>query len=75
MQKWEYLSARVEYAHWYWRIRYINDRKMPNWKERKVYETLNALGDEGWELVATTSWAYMAETKSYYYVFKRQKAA
>lgn len=68
MQKWEYLSLTACRAgDGDWHPYYMNDDKVSNWeKSPTLHNTINALGEEGWELVsehfdpnrAGTKWKY-----------------
>ena len=56
MQKWEYIVLQIGYptqeGGGY--VKRVNGKVHPNWGKNavKIYDALNELGQEGWELVA-----------------------
>jgi hypothetical protein len=74
LQQWEYLLIS---AFWTnsptprWTMALGPDRHLDSWGE--IVAFVQALGDEGWELVSTTSLAYPAGSLEYAMAFKRPK--
>lgn len=69
LQAWEYLFLEVEGA-WNPRVRYQNHQEVPNWRQGPpLYEYVNQLGAEGWELVGLQGY------QNQDMVFKRAKQA
>ncbi len=68
MQKWEYLRVTQGYIpNSMPRPRNVNGKELPNWeKGSSIYEFIDQLGEQGWELVATVMGDQM--------IFKRLKA-
>ena len=55
MQIWEYKILVAEYPFNVMSlyIRYVDEKEIPDWKERKwsIHQALNELGKKGWELI------------------------
>jgi hypothetical protein len=56
MQRWEYIILQINHD----RVRYLNDDFLgtDTWREDScpnLYQYLNALGQEGWEIIGTLS--------------------
>lgn len=49
MQKWEYLTLDF----YEMRARQVNGHEFPNWKKISLFDYLNTLGNDGWEMVGT----------------------
>lgn len=53
MQKWEYRFVDGALANGIWRVKWINDKEISDWKNQiALVDYANKLGDDGWELVA-----------------------
>jgi hypothetical protein len=52
MQTWEYLFASLDYHEGQWRVKFVNGDQVSRWESITVYDYVNKLGSEGWELVA-----------------------
>ena len=53
VQRYEYRELITNMAGEVTRVRYLDDREVPNWsKGPQTVEYLNRLSDEGWELVS-----------------------
>ncbi len=66
MQQWEYLTVVFDGANRELRPRWVDDKELPDWKKGPTrYEYLNQLGNQGWELAATSATLY---------TFKRPKS-
>ena len=71
MQKWEYLILET----WEGRPFATNGKELLNWKEIDLYDYINQLGDQGWELVAAPL-AFSevgASVERFSLIFKRSK--
>lgn len=38
-----------------WKVHYVNGEKITNWTDMTLYNYLNRIGEQGWEVVGTTS--------------------
>ncbi|NES04286.1 MAG: hypothetical protein F6K22_16490 [Okeania sp. SIO2F4] len=72
MQKWEYLLVEASpYPFGDKLINiYINGKERREWKDRTLYELVNHLGNEGWELV---TFSHNSKSDDNYLIFKRPK--
>jgi len=78
MQKWEYLILSLDREKPQFRTNFsnfvaeISGKKMT---ENEFFEYMDTLGENGWELVSTSSIAYYQDfsgmTSNIYYYFKR----
>lgn len=66
MQKWEYQFIIAEkygkgvFGHVLpkeasWKVHYVNGEHLPNWTDIMLYNYLNKIGDDGWEVITTTT--------------------
>ena len=70
MTKWEYLIIQPSEHRNVDKPWTVNGRELRNWKKGPdIYDYINQLGDEGWELVNVASAAYIGMR----YCFKRPK--
>jgi hypothetical protein len=51
-QEWEYLLVHIHARKERWYEYYANGEKLPDLDNKAVYQVLNHLGGQGWELVA-----------------------
>jgi hypothetical protein len=51
VQKWEYLIVSSAYDKGNDKAKRVNGQELQNWKRTDLYEYINQLGEEGWELV------------------------
>lgn len=79
MQKWEYLFIVAGHANETWKAVIVNGKEIKDWKNGSpLYDFINKMGDEGWELVSMnyspifTQTAYV-ESDDYRLVMKRPK--
>ena len=73
MQKWEYLFVSCEFEKEQWRPKYVNGQELKNWHDINLYDYSNKLGDEGWEMVNTTSHGAGNFTYIFRVVFKKPR--
>ena len=74
MQKWEYMFVVPEHERDYLRPRYVNGQELPNWKKgQTIYEYMNQLGEQGWELVSAPYTATTNTGTVPRLIFKRPK--
>lgn len=73
MQKWEYWIIEAYDVKGQYRLQSVNDKEVPNWKNSSttLYEYCTQLGDQGWEIIASTSAGY----NHVRLVFKRPKGS
>lgn len=75
MQKWEYFFATAYLqgvASKRWEMSPTPNKKLNSWDE--IVTFINELGEEGWELVSTTSIVYPENNQvKYNFSFKRPK--
>lgn len=38
-----------------WKVHYVNGESQQNWTDVSLYNYLNKIGEQGWEVVSTTS--------------------
>jgi hypothetical protein len=70
LPKWEYMEVIFRDYGGY-RARYVNGQEQIGWKQAPIiYEYLNQLGEQGWEMVGVSS-RHNEEMPAY---FKRRKA-
>ncbi len=60
MSNWEYLYVEIDYddnekAH----PRYANDQELQGWQRMKLHEYSNWLGQQGWELAASSDEGFL----------------
>ena len=66
MRKWEYQFIIAEkygkgiFGHVLpkeasWKIHYVNGEHLPNWTDVTLYNYLNKIGEQGWEVVTMTT--------------------
>jgi hypothetical protein len=64
MPHWEYRTVLLyaflhPHNHKSWRVKAINEQKIPNWEETKEYSSVadfcNQMGKQGWELITVHS--------------------
>ena len=66
MQKWEHQLIIAEkygkgvFGHVLpkeasWKVHYVNGEKLSNWTDVTLYNYLNKIGEQGWEVTAMTS--------------------
>jgi hypothetical protein len=66
MQKWEYQFIIAEkygkgiFGHVLpkeasWKVHYVNGESFPNWTDTTLYNYLNKIGEQGWEVVSTST--------------------
>jgi hypothetical protein len=79
MQKWEYAFIVAGRANETWKAVILNGKEIRDWKNGlPLYDFINKMGDEGWELVSAsyspifTQTAFV-ESDDYRLVMKRQK--
>lgn len=70
MTRWEYKILDCVLLNNKWRPWQINGVVIKNYESLNVLDTVNKLGDEGWELVGYTG---DGKGTAEYWVFKRQK--
>jgi hypothetical protein len=71
-QRWEYLLLSAFWAfNAGWTMQLGPDSTLEDW--RAITEFVGELGDQGWELVSTTSLTYPNGTIEYAFAFKRAK--
>lgn len=75
MQKWEYLSLRIDQASsplssWL-AARAINGRELGNWRSTPLEVILNQLGEDGWEMPGSVG--FPAGNSFTQLIFKRPK--
>lgn len=72
MQKWEYLSIEASPYPFGDKLisLYANGQDLREWKDRSLHEFLNALGEDGWELVSMRN---DPKFDSNFLIFKRPK--
>ncbi len=80
MQKWEYIFIVAGRANETWKAVIVNGKEIKDWKNSApLYDYINKMGDEGWELVSMnyspifTQTAYV-ESDDYRLVMKRPKS-
>jgi len=70
MQKWEYLTVTRRDSKGIYYPHLVNGQELRNWNVgANLYDYLNHLGDQGWELVASTSLSGWTEG----FILKRPK--
>ncbi|MCL2923269.1 MAG: hypothetical protein MGF17_01190 [Trichodesmium sp. MAG_R04] len=70
MQKWEYLlveAGAYPFGDKLVNI-YVNGKEWREWKNTTLYELVNYLGNEGWELV---TFSHNSKSDNNYLIFKR----
>ena len=72
MQKWEYLLAEASPYPFGDKLIsiYINGQEWREWKNQTLYEFVNYLGDQGWELV---TFSHNSKSDNNYLIFKHPK--
>jgi len=71
--RWEYLFVTAEWEG-EWRLRWKNETEIADWKKGpNIYAAVDALGDDGWEMIATPDWEGAPDSHARRMVFKRPK--
>ena len=71
-QRWEYLLLSAYWGNTAgWTMQLGPDRRLDNWGQITMF--VGELGDQGWELVSTTSINYPNGTIEYAFSFKRAR--
>jgi hypothetical protein len=72
MQRWEYLFISAYLTSNGWQMPLGPDQTLATWAD--IVTAIQAMGDEGWELVSTTSIVYPGNAQvEYAFAFKRPK--
>lgn len=54
MQRWEYLHARIEFAHGDWKAHFVNGQEIQQWDvkpDTAMFPFIAQMGELGWELI------------------------
>ena len=72
MQKWEYILVEASLYSFGDKLIsiYVNSKEWREWKNKTLYQLVNYLGDEGWELI---TFSHNSKYEDKYLIFKRPK--
>ena len=77
MDTWEYLFLSAYPAGGTHKVTRLNGDTLANWQEGpSVYEYIEQMGGEGWEMVSATYLPFMGNIElAHHYTFKRPRAS